>query len=236
MSFLLLIDIIASSGSLIICSGYYDDYLTFDFLLREMIMKLLQCATGFLFVELTYLTTHASLPVGTEHGGKLLEGFDQPKGALVEDECALFGSQGCDGGLPTLLVGQEANEGELVAGKTRIDKGRHKCCGAWQALYIDTFFGCFAHQQEAWIADTWGSCISNKRYGLTGEESIYNIMKGLMLIEDMIGLHGGGNIVVLQEHSRGACIFGEDEVNVLEHFDSSEGKIGQIAHRRGDKI
>ena len=123
---------------------------------------------------------------------------------------------------------QEAEKDETVARQTTVDKRRYEGCGARQTLYFDALFHRFAHQQEARIADTGGTGVSDHGDGGPALQPLDESRHRLVLVEDVVALQRSVDAVVLQEYTGGAGVLGEDEVDRLENLDATESHVAEV--------
>ena len=125
---------------------------------------------------------------------------------------------------------QEAEEDEAVAREAAVDESRHEGRGAGQALHVDTGLDGLAHQQESGVADAGCAGVGDDGDGGAAQEPLDKRGHGLVLVEDVVALEGRLDAVVLEEHARGACVLGEDEVHRLKNLDSTKGHVAEVPY------
>ena len=123
---------------------------------------------------------------------------------------------------------QKAEEDEAVARQAAVYQCRHESRGAWQTLHLDTFLHRFAHQQEAGVADAGSAGVGDHGDGGAALQPLDESRHRLVLVEDMVALQRRVDAVVLQEHTAGAGVLGEDEVDRLENLDATESHVAEV--------
>ena len=131
---------------------------------------------------------------------------------------------------------EESLEGEAVAWQSRVDKRRDKCCGARQRLNGDVVAPALPGKHEPWVANAGRASIGYQGYVVTLFKQFYNGLCGLVLIKLVMTSHGGGDAIVLHEHSAGASVFGKDERHLLQHLHCPGCHVVEIAHGGRDHI
>ena len=77
-------------GAGLVCTAHHNHYLATWLSLGEVVYQLGKGATHALFVQLRYLSAHASLTLRAKHIGKLLQRLEQAVRRLVEYHGALL--------------------------------------------------------------------------------------------------------------------------------------------------
>ena len=95
------------------------------------------------------LSDDSRLAIGSEYLGEFPKGAYDAMGRLVEYDCLLLICQKFETGAAPFLHRKEALEVKTVAGKSAVDKSRHKGCGTRQTFNIDTRPPAFAAEREA---------------------------------------------------------------------------------------
>ena len=101
------------------------------------------------------------MPIRTKHLAKLLQRLQHTIRRLVEHHRALFINKALQLGLASLLLRQETLKAETVTWKATAYQGWDKGCSTWQRLNLDTSLNRLTNQEEPWVRDAWGTCITD---------------------------------------------------------------------------
>ena len=182
-------------------------------------------------MHLAYLACHGRFALLATDCSQLLQTLDQTEGRLVDDERLVQLCQVLQTGLATFLLRQEPFKIEVVIGQSAVHQCRNKRRGTGQTLYLNIRFRCRTNQEEARITDSRSAGIGDQGNVRTRLQTLHDIRTRLMLVELMMRLQRRVNIVMLQQHATGACVFGKDQINRFEHFNRAERHVLQVADR-----
>ena len=139
-----------------------------------------------LFVKFGNLTADTDATVSAISISKLLKGFLQTVGRLVEHHCTMLFAKVLKPCLPAFLLRQEALEHKTVTRKSTGHQGRNTSGSTWQTLYLYTLADSLANQEETGIADARSAGIADKGDILSGKQTLDNTGRSAMLIELMV--------------------------------------------------
>lgn len=103
----------------LLLSSHHDDDFAFGCVLDKVGCHLSEGAPAALLVYLGNLAANAATPFSTEDVGKLLEGFHQTVGRLIENHRAWLVGESLQAALPAFLLRKEALEGKPLAWQCR---------------------------------------------------------------------------------------------------------------------
>lgn len=168
-----------------------------------------------------------------KHLDELGEGLYYAVGRFVKYHGARLLLQGGQTGGTPFLLGQEALEGETLAGQARCYKSRHKGGGARQALnrYATGYTG--PHQHEAGVGDAWRTCIGNECHNLASCHACGKGIGRLVLVELVVRHQLILYFKMLEQYARGAGVFGQNHIGLLQNAQGSEGYVFKISHGCG---
>lgn len=213
-----------------IISFYYDDKLATGFGLGEVRQNFGEGTANTLLVYLRNLAAAGAATFGTEGFCQLSESFDYTIGTFVENHRARLFGKGGDACGASFLLWQKSLERKALAGQATGDKGRYKGCCAGQALHLYAAFDTGTDEHEAWVADTRCSCVADECHCLAGCHPGGKLVCGLVLVELVMADQTSLYVVVFEQYARGACVFGEDYVRLLEDTQGAKGDIFEIAY------
>ena len=197
----------------------------------EMGCQLGQCSPHAFLVYLRDFPAAACLPLRSEHLRKLFQGLYHPVRRLVEDHRPRFLRQAFKMRPAPFLLRQEAFETEPVARQSARHKRRHEGRRTRQRLDSHAA-GCrLTGQKEARIADARRPRIRDERNGLPCFQTVDNPCRSAVLIELMMRYQAVPDFKMLQQNTRGAGIFTQNQISLLKDSDGPERHILHIADR-----
>ena len=206
------------------------------FLALKVIQHFGQSAANTLLVHLTDFTTGAATTLAAEHFDELPEGAHHTMRTFVEDEGARFARQALELRTAAFFLWQESFETETITGQTAGDEGRHKGCGAGQTLHFDSTRHGRTDQEEAGVADGGRAGVADERHLLARFETGSEGLGCLVLIELVVAHQRNADVVVLQQNTTGARVFGEYEVDRFQNTKRAQRDVFEIANGGGNEI
>ena len=201
-----------------------------------MIQHFGQGAANTLLVHLTDLTTGAATTLAAEHFDELPEGAHHAMRTFVEDEGARFAGQALELRTAAFFLRQESFETETIAGQAAGDESRHEGCGAGQTLHFDSTRHGRTNQEEAGVANGGRTGIADERHLLARFETGSEGLGCLVLIKFVVAHQWNADVVVLQQDTTGARVFGEYEVDRFQNSKRAQRDVFEIADGGGNEI
>ena len=137
-------------------------------------------------MDLGDFTAGTHLTVGTEHLGKLLQGFQHAVRRLIEDHRTFLIGQRLQLRLAAFLLRQETLEAKAVARQSTADQSRHESSGARERLHLNAGLDSLAYQKEPWVTDAWRASIADERNGLSSQQPVNHRCRCTVLVELMV--------------------------------------------------
>ena len=131
-----------------------------------------------------------------------------------------------------LFLREKTFETKLFVRQSRCYQRRNKSCRSGQALYFDTIAHTFTNYQKTRIRNSRCSGIRNQSNGFSCLYSINNTLHRFMFIKLMVGLHRVFNLKMFQQDSGSTGILRQNQVDLLQDFNSPECHVLQIPDRR----